>query len=73
MATITLSYASRNTSVKKILQVLLDSGLVKEERNETKSQKEFRQAFKEAMEIKKKLIAGDTEGLRSLDDLLEEL
>lgn len=73
MAKITLSYDSRNTSVRKILQVLLDSGLVKEERSETKAEKAFRRSFKEAMEIKQKLISGNTEGLSSLDDLLNEL
>jgi hypothetical protein len=55
------------------LQVLLDSGLVKEERSETKAEKAFRRSFKEAMEIKQKLITGNTEGLSSLDDLLNEL
>ena len=45
MAKITLSYDSRNTSVRKISQVLLDSGLVKEERSETKAEKAFRRSF----------------------------
>lgn len=86
MATITLSYDSRNTSVRKILEGLLNLGLVKEERtiiaesksefadeNLTKEEKQLKKALASALIMKRKIEQGEIDGTSNIDDLLNEI
>ncbi|MCR5496398.1 MAG: hypothetical protein K6F48_00995 [Paludibacteraceae bacterium] len=71
MATMTITYDARNTYVKNILSLLLESGIIKEKENNT--EKELRKAFKEASVIKKEIKKGNRGKLKTLDDFLEEV
>ena len=85
MATITLSYDSRNTSVRNILEGLLKLGLVKEERtlivetkdfseeSLTKEESQLKKAFANAVILKRKIEKGEVEGTSNIDDLLNEI
>jgi dGTP triphosphohydrolase len=86
MATITLSYDSKNTSVRKILEGLLNLGLVKEERtiiaeskNEfsektlTKEEKQLKKAFADAIILKRKIERGEIKGTSDIEELLNEI
>lgn len=67
----TITYDARNTYVKNILSLLLESGIIKEKENNT--EKELRKAFKEASVIKKEIKKGNRGKLKTLDDFLEEV